>query len=888
MTWFGRFGRRAALDRDLDRELQDHLERRTQALVAAGLTPSQARRQARLESGGTEQVKEAVRDVRGTRWAHDLAQDVRYGARGLRRSPGLLLAAVLSMGLGIGANTAIFSLVDAVLLRSLPVRAPEELAILDGDSYTNPIWEQMRDRAPSVAAAALAWSEERLDLSNGGEVDPANGLWISGGFFETLGVQPALGRLLGPTDDCRGGGVDGPTAAISHAFWQRRFGGDSGVIGRTLTINRVPFTIVGVVPARFLGPTVGRSFDVAIPIGTVDLVKPGRPESQLDGRSTWWLSVMFRLRPGQSLDAATAALRGIQPQIREATRPGNWPAEAQARYLSGPLELTPAATGMSELRRHYREPLLVLMGIVGLVLLVACANVANLLLARAAARRHELSARLALGASRGRLVRQLVTESLVLALPGAVVGLALALWGSRFLVAQLTTSESAVALALPLDWRLLGFLTALSMTTAVGFGLAPAWRTRTLDASDALAQATHGRVTRRGTVSGPLVVGQVALSLVLVVAAALLGRTFSTLATRDLGFDPDGLHTVAIEGGRVPAEARADLAARVREAAQRVPGVRQAGVSVIEPMSGMGWNGPITVPGAAARTGRDRMSMFNAITPGWFATYGTRLIAGRDFDGSDGPGRPVAIVNEAFARHFFGTLGVVGRRVVMETGPGQSAELEIVGVAAAAAYRGVRSDFPPTLYRPAAQMGDGLPPFLSLALRTTAGGAAGLQAAVTRALRDLDPTLTLRYRTAAGRVRDQLTEIRAIALLSSFFGGLALLLAAIGLYGVTSYGVTERRREIGIRLTLGAGRAAAQRLVLRRVAILVGAGLALGIAASATLAPLLASMLYQLEPRDPATIAGAAVTLALVGLVAGWLPARRAASIDPAQVLREG
>jgi predicted permease len=444
-----------------------------------------------------------------------------------------------------------------------------------------------------------------------------------------------------------------------------------------------------------------------------------------------------------------------------------------------------------------------------------------------------------------------------------------------------------VALALPFDWRLLGFLTVLSMLTAVAFGLAPAWRTRRIDAGDAIAQATHGRVTPRGAVSGPLVVGQVALSLVLVVAAALLGRTFSTLATRDLGFDPDDLHTVAIELGRTPQEARPELAARVREAAARVPGVRHAAVSVVEPMSGMGWNGPISVPGVPDPPGRDRMVMFNAISPGWFTTYGTRLIAGRDFDASDDRGAPVAIVDEAFAQHFFGTPAAVGRRVLMETGPGQSAELEIVGVSTAAAYRGVRGAFPPTLYRPVAQMAGELPPFLTLGLRTMPGGASGLHAAMTRAVREVDPALTLTYRTMAGRVRDQLTEIRATTLLSSFFGMLALVLAGIGLYGVTSYGVAERRREIGIRLTLGAGRARAQRLVLRRVALLVGLGVVLGGAASAGLTPLLRSMLHELEPRDPITIAGSAAVLAAVGLLAGWLPAWRAARIDPAQVLRE-
>jgi predicted permease len=396
-------------------------------------------------------------------------------------------------------------------------------------------------------------------------------------------------------------------------------------------------------------------------------------------------------------------------------------------------------------------------------------------------------------------------------------------------------------------------------------------------------------VTRRGAVSGPLVIGQVALSLVLVVAAGLFGRTFSTLATRDLGLDPEGLYQVRITAGRVADSERAALFGRLRDAASRVPGVRHAAAAVVEPLSGMGWNGPITVPGAPpAPNPRDAMAMFNAITPGWFATNGTRLVAGRDFDTRDDRGAPVAIVNEVFARRFFGGRGAVGRRVRMGMGPRAEVEVEIVGVSASAAYGRVRTEFPPTLYRPAGQMGTDLPPFVTLSLRATPGGAAGLQAAMTRAVRDVDPTLTLTYGTAVDRVRAQLTEIRIIALLSSFFGVLALILAAIGLYGVTSYGVTERRREIGIRLTLGAGRGAAQALVLRRVATLVSIGVGLGLAASVALTPLVRTMLYALEPRDPVTMLAAAAMLMAVGILAGWLPARRASRIDPAQVLREG
>jgi predicted permease len=883
MSWWSRFVRRAALDRDLDRELREHLERRTEALIAAGLTPAQARRQALVESGGVEQVKEAVRDVRGTRWAHDLAQDVRYGARGLLRRPGLLIAATLSLGLGLGANTAVFALVDAILLRALPVRDPASLVTIARGSWTNPIWEEVQRRSEPFLDGAIAWSGDDFDLSRGGEVDRVDGLFVSGTFFEMLGVDAAAGRLLTPADDRRGGGAAGPTAVISHRFWLRRFGGDTSVLGKTLLVDRTPFTIVGVVSPRFTGPTIGRQFDVAVPIGLVDRMRPGASPGMLDARSTWWLQAMFRLRPGQTIDAATAVLRSIQADVRAATVPLQWPPDQQARYLTRPFELIPAAVGRSELRTRYREPLLVLLGMVGVVLLVACANVSNLLLARGEARRPELSARLALGASHRRLVRQLLAESVLLVLPGTALGLALAVWGARFLVGQLATSTSSVALALPIDWRLLAFLAGLALTTGIGFGLVPAWRVRRIDAADAMAHAALARTTRRGIVSGPLVVTQVALSLVLVVAAGLFARTFSALATRDLGFEPDRMIQVSLSIGRAGTADRGSLLARVRDEAARIPGVEATAVSLIEPLSGMGWNEDVDVPGTPVRDA-DSLTWLNAVTPGWFAAYGTPLVAGRDFDARDEHGSPVAIVNEAFARRFLGGPAALGRRVAIKTNRGES--FEIVGVARDAAYDDVRGELPATLYRPLSQVGAPFP-FATLTVRA-APGAAGLHAALTRAVTRVDPMISLTYGSLATRHRDQLREARMIALLSGFFGGLALLLAAVGLYGVTSYGVTERRREIGIRLTLGASRAGAQRLVLRRVARQVGIGVALGISASLALTPVLRTQLYQLEPRDPATLTVAAAVLTAVAFVAGWLPARRAARIDPAQVLREG
>ena len=759
---------------------------------------------------------------------------------------------------------------------------------LEDGSWTNPIWEAVRRHTAGRFAGPLAWGEERLDLSSGGETDPIDALMVSGSFFETLGVRPAVGRLLTGADDRRGGGPDGPTAVISERFWERRFGRDPNIVGRGLSINGIGFTIVGVVPARFLGPTVGKTFDVAAPIGTIDLVRPGGMQSQLDGRWTWWLNIMLRRQPGQSIEAATATLRGVQPQIRAESLPEDGPPAALKDFLTGPLALAPASTGLSELRRHYREPLIALAGIVALVLLIACANVANLLLARAASRRHELAARLALGASHGRLVRQLLTESLLLAVPGAIAGLAVAVWGSRFLVAQIGRTNDPVALALPLDWRLLGFLAAVSIVTAIGFGLVPAWRARRLDAADAVSHASHGRFTRRGAVSGPLVVVQIALSL-----AARGGRRPlrpHLLGPRDPRHRPRSRrparrvhrHRQGPAGSARPRLRRAAAggAGRPRRAHGSDLDDRTAQRHGLEHARGDPRRGAAHRPRGDDVHERGHAGLVRdlrhpphrrprrrapAIAPDRRWRWRTRRSPGD----SSAPRRRSA--------------GACGSRPVRAAWRSS----RIVGLVADAAYRGVREEFQPTLFRPLSPDVNP-PPFTNVTVRTTPGGAQGLQPALTRAIRGVDPTLSVSYQSMTNRMRDQLTEVRTIALLSGFFGVLALLLAAIGLYGVTSYGVNERRREIGIRMTLGAGRAAAERFVLGGVARLVGIGVALGLAASLALSPIVRTMLYELQPRDPATIALAAVVLTIVGLLAGWLPARRAARIDPAQVLREG
>ena len=827
-------------------------------------------------------------------------QDLRSALRALRATPIVTAVAVLSLALGIGANTAIFSILNSLVLRTLPVDAPDRLALVEAGnarrmSWTNPIWEQIRDRQ-ELFDGALAWSSTRFNLARGGQTEFVDGLWTSGRYFEVLRVSPVIGRLFTAADDRRGGGPEGPVAVISYGFWQRRFGGAADAVGQSLTIERVPFTIVGVTPPEFFGTEVGRSFDIAIPLGTEPVIR-GK-ESGLDRRSMWWLSIMLRLRPDQGLEAATAALRGVQPGIRQATIPEHYRPEDRERYLAEPFTLHRSGTGSSGLRARYQQPLTLIMGVVALVLLIACANIANLLLARAAARRHEISVRLALGASRLRLMRQLLSESLVLAGLGAALGLLVAYWGSRLLVRQLSTSASTVFLDLSLDWRVLGFTSAVAIATALLFGMAPAFRASRVQPNEALKEQGRGISTdRRFSTGNLLVVLQVALSLVLVVGAGLFVRTLSALSTLDLGFERRGALVVNVNAQRLQLEpaARAGLFDRVRQAASATPGVGSAALSVVTPVSGSSWNNLFEFPGRPELPERERIANMNLVSPDFFQTMQTRIIAGRDFSDADRVGGPrVMIVNESFARKYFDGQNPVGR-IVVQSGFGRrpSESYEVIGYVQDAVYRSLREPLSPTVYMPLLQS-DEAPSSASVTVRGAGGTPALLIRPLAAALAEVHTDLALTFRPLAEQVDASLVQERLVALLSGFFGGLALLLAGIGLYGVTSYAVSRRRTELGIRMALGAAPGGLIRLVLQRVALLVSSGVAAGVLLVLGFVLLgeragagsVSSLLYGVRLRDPLTFIAAAVVLAIVGAVAGWIPARRASRIDPATVLR--
>ncbi|HMC78562.1 MAG TPA: ABC transporter permease [Vicinamibacterales bacterium] len=812
--------------------------------------------------------------------------DWRDAWRSLRAAPMVTAFAVVSLALGIGGVTALFSILNSLALKPLPVRDPSRLVLLDDDSWTNPIWEAVRERRRLFAEDAFAWATPRFNLSSTSATDMVEGIWASGGMFDVLGVRAAVGRTFTEADDVRGGGADGPVAVISHALWQRRFGGAPDVVGKHISIERVPFTIIGVTPRSFFGPDVGRAFDVAVPIGTEPLM---RDESALDHRSTWWLSIMARLKPGQTPDQATALLEAVRPQIRDATIPP-LSGDIRSRYLIDPFKLVPARGGRSPLRSRYEQPLTAIMAVVGLVLLIACANVANLLIARASTRRHELTLRLALGASRWRIARQLLVESVWLALAGAVLGVALARWGSGLLVAQLSSIALAIDLDLGLDWRVLAFTTAVSAAAALLFGVAPALSVSRLTANEILKQ--HGRggaLDRRGRMRHASVVLQVALSLALIVGAGLFVRTYVALETRQFGFDRHGVLLVSanIDRSAVRGDSRFTVFSRFEQAVRALPGVAGAAISFTTPAARGGRNAPIAVPPDSPLGRRERMAWVNLVTPGWFETMGMRLAGGRDFDARDRHGAPaVAVVNRAFARRFLPGVEPVGARIASrDIGPGgHDPSYEIVGVVEDTIYRSLRAPMEPVMYLPFAQ--EPSESGATIAVRAATGPPEALARSIVAALEKEDAAVVLSFRSLDDQISASLTQERLIATLAGFFGVLGLLLAAVGLYGVTAHAVTSRRAEIGIRMALGASADGVVALVLRRVAGMVGLGIVLGAALSLWAAKFIGTLLYGLDARDPVTFAAAAALLAAVATLAAWVPARRASRIDPMRVLR--
>ena len=788
----------------------------------------------------------------------------REAYRSLRAAPTVSLFAILSLALGIGSSVAVFSIANALLLRALPVPEPERLALVaasaDGrKSYwaTHAAWEEIRDRR--VFESAFAWSHKKLDLSERGESKLIDGILASEGFFDVLGVQPVLGRGLS--------GGDESVAVLSHELWTRRFGGSRDVLGRSLSLDREPFAIIGVAPEGFFGPEVGNRFDVIVPLSA---------ESRFDSPFNQWLRILGRIESGQTLETATFALRAALPRIRELTLPDYQRARDREAYLREPLSVVPAAEGVSFLRERYRGPLVALMAVIALVLFIACGNVAHLLLARVAGRKKELAIRSALGASRLRIVRSLLAESLLLSGAATIVGLFIGHWMSRLLVRELSTEIYAVFLNVPLDSRVVLSTAATGMVTALFFGAAPAWRGARAAPMDWYREPTGAR--RLGA-SGALLVGQVAISLLIIAAAGLFLRTFEAFVTLPLGFDPDRVLMVDVDSRRGTTASQS----RALDAVRSVPGVASAAASVAIPIGFRAMSAVIETPNDPALSENGRTVHKNLITPDWFRTLGTRLLAGRDFDSGDREGEArVAIVNQAFARRFLEGREPIGLVVRENLG----SELQVVGLVEDAVYRSVREPAPPTLYLPLTQETSEAPVF-NLVVRPEAGSPAFLSRSVAEAIESVEPDLALTLRSMERQVSATFNQERVLAMLAATLGAQALLLASLGLYGVTAHAVGLRRREIGIRMALGADACRVVRAVTERIAILVVVGVAAGSALALWAAPVVESLLFGLEPRDPSTFAFASALLVAVAAVAAFFPARRAARLDPAGLLRD-
>jgi len=821
-------------------------------------------------------------------------RDLRLAIRSLRATPIVTCAAVLSLVLGIGANTSIFSLFDSLLLRPLPVARPDRLVMLsmgqtEDTQFSYALLEQLRRL--DQFDGATAWNVgSKGTLTIAGDTRTVDTQFVSGEYFNLLGVPAVVGRTLLPSDDTDGGGPNGLVAMISYGLWQARFGGDPHVIGARVLVDRMPVTIIGVTPPEFFGLIVGRGFDIAMPIREQPLIQPAIPLTE----DIVWLRITLRLKVGQSIEAATQALRAMQPQLRTAAAPKN--GQEASTFLKDPLVLVPAGSRRMPLRERFQRPLVMLIVVVALVLLVACVNIANLMLARSAAERTQRAVRVALGASRWQLARQSLVESLILATVGAAGGIAFGRWASEAVVSQLSNTTTPVVLRVSLDWRVLIFTGVILALTTVIAGALPAARATQTDPIDALReQGRSAGSGRQGQLLGALVIAQVALSLVLVVAAGLFLRTFQHLAHAPLGFDRNGAVIVAVAAPTVPPTDRSAVFRRLAKAVADAPGVSAAGGSFNPPFVGtLIGEFVVSTPGVTPPPDAERITQISETTPGWFSAYGIPIAAGRDFhDGDTATSQPVMLVDEAFERRFLPSQTAVGTTLAVTFrmppfGDVLLGTKTIVGVVGDSVYRSIRQPRRPTIYFAFAQRsGPLLVPSFFIAVRARAGSPLLLTRTITETLATINRDLSVSVRAVSAQVNDSLAQDRVVAMLAAFFGVLSILMAALGLYGVTAHAVAQRRGEIGIRVALGATRGGVIRLVLSRAAALVGAGIVIGTVVSVWATRLVASLLYDVQPRDPVTLAGAAALLGAVGILAGWLPAWRASRIDPAELLRE-
>jgi predicted permease len=836
-------------------------------------------------------------------------QDIRYALRTLVKNRAFAGVAILSLALGIGANTAIFTLIDYVVLRALPARSPEQLVVLARNpekpaaSFNYPDYRYIRDHNQSYSGV-IAVSEGSptafavpSEKGVSAEVIPVGR--VSGNYFDVLGVPAAIGRLFTPEDNVNQGAH--PLAILSYDLWQRRFGGDAKVLGRKITLNSVPFTIIGVTTRGFHGIAVGNHSDLYVPIVMMPTLNP--PANGWDTRHWWWLTVMGRLKPNTTLQSASSELNVLWQQILKAD-PEYKPPKAYQKDAAkfNALVVLPGSAGWSYFRVQFSKPLTVLMIVVGLVLLIACANVANLLLARAAGRQKEIAVRLAIGAGRGRLVRQLLLETLTVSVLGGIAGLFFAWWGVQVLLGLIPKRGIPVDLHLSPDPRVLGFAFLASVVTGLICGLVPALQSTRPNLVTSLKDETAAARRARFDLRRGLVVLQVAVSLLLLIGAGLFVRSLSNLKSLDPGFVRERVLIAGInpQNSGYQGQRLRDYYERLLAKTKLGPEVRSASLAAITPLEGSRWNSDITVEGYTWKPDERPYVDFNAVSPRFFETLGIPIIAGRDFRDQDSPavtpdpkpkpdpkdklaGPHVLIVNESFAKKFFGNRPAVGARMCRGDKFKMEEAYEIVGVVKDVKYFGLREATEPMVYVPIWRDGAGN---CSLLVRTS-GDPERVVSAIRREAAELDPAVPVRQTlTLSEQFDNNIAQERMLTTLCSFFGALALLLAAVGLYGVMAQSVARRVREIGIRMALGAQGAEVLWLVLREVILMVGIGALIGLPAAFALTRLVTTYLFGLTPQDPLSIAGSVSVLLAITALAGLIPARRATRVDPMIALR--
>ena len=894
---------RARMESDMDRELRFHLERRAEDLIRGGIPEEEARRQARAEFGGVEARKDECREAVGLRLLDDARADFRYTFRMLRQSPTFSVVAIVSLALGIGANTAIFTLMEAALWKTVPVKNPEELRLLSWVAGLNPVMDSTwggRTLTPkSVGSTSFSYAAfrelqrhsetvrnrfafkpaGRITAVIDGHAELVTSEMVSGNFYEAAGVSTIAGRPIVASDDVRSDA--GVVAVISDSFWSRRFGRNASALGKQISLNQVPVTIVGVNSAEFQGMEPGQNPDVYFPISAQPTVLPNQYSrtngSLLDDPDNWWLLVMARLRPDVSESQAQAALDTV---LQRAV----WDSLPDRRKRDKPrIRLLTGARGLDELRAQFHRPLLVLLALAGLVLLIACANLANLLLARATARQREISVRLAMGAGRWRIVRQMVTEGLVLAFLGGAAGLLLGYWMRNGIPGLLATSWSPSPVQAQFDLVVLLISIGVVFLTGILFSLAPAWQSTRVPVNSALKDGGRATMSLPKLLAGrSLVVLQFALSLLLLVGAGLFVRTLANLKSANLGFRPERilLFTIDPPRTRYAGPARTALFLRLEERIAAIPGVQSATLSQDALVANNTSTTRFRPASRAARPGDADRGWINYVGDRFFETMGIPILAGRSLDARDRANSlQVAVVNRQFVRNFFPDGEAVGKAVI-----NGDTTYQIVGVCGDARFDRVRSPVPPTFYKPLSQVRD--PRNMTFEIKTAANETSIIKS-VRDIVQSIDKELPIfDIRTQTEQIDATLSRERLFAALTSGFGLLALVLAAVGIYGIMAYGVARRTSEIGVRMALGAQRRQVLTMILRESALLAAAGVAIGIGAAVGMTRYIASMLYGLQPSDPLSFASAVVLLLAIAMLAGWWPARKASRLDPMAALR--